>query len=329
MVLLSPFGFSPTGEAFNLTMEEVATSVAIALQADKLIFLTEIPGVRVKPLEPEGEDNPIDTELPLAAAEQLLASLPSAQQPTDTAFYLQHCVKACKAGVERSHIIPFAIDGSLLLEVYVHDGIGTMVIDEKLESLREATRRRRGRHPAADRAVREGRHAGQARPHRDRARHRQLHHHRARRRDLRLRRALPLSRSQDRRDGGADGVAAEPGPGRRREDPEAHRAAGPRHGPGKHLRADHPHHALVPQARLRPGRSRLAARSAQAQVQLGPQEPWCSSRSWCEQRSTAAAAQPARPERGRCRSTAEPIPDARRLLHRNRPGPTARRPASA
>jgi amino-acid N-acetyltransferase len=38
MVLLSPFGFSPTGEAFNLTMEEVATSVAIALQADKLIF---------------------------------------------------------------------------------------------------------------------------------------------------------------------------------------------------------------------------------------------------------------------------------------------------
>ena len=139
MVLISPFGFSPTGEAFNLTMEEVATSVATALQADKLIFLAEIPGVRIKPLEPEGEDNPIDTELPLAAAEQLLASLPSPQNPTDTAFYLQHCVRACKAGVERSHIIPFAVDGSLLLEVYVHDGIGTMVIDEKLEELREAT----------------------------------------------------------------------------------------------------------------------------------------------------------------------------------------------
>ncbi|MBI2770980.1 MAG: amino-acid N-acetyltransferase [Burkholderiales bacterium] len=139
MVLLSPFGFSPTGEAFNLTMEEVATSVAIALQADKLIFLSEIPGIRIKPGEPEGEDNPIDTELPLATAEQLLAGLPNAQQPTDTAFYLQHCVKACKAGVERSHILPFATDGALLLEVYVHDGIGTMVIDEKLESLREAT----------------------------------------------------------------------------------------------------------------------------------------------------------------------------------------------
>jgi len=139
LVLLSPFGFSPTGEAFNLTMEEVATSVAIAMQADKLIFLTEIPGVRVKPQEAESEDNPIDTELPLAAAEQLLQQLPPASNPTDASFYLQHCVKACKAGVERSHIIPFAVDGSLLLEIYVHDGIGTMVVDEKLEELREAT----------------------------------------------------------------------------------------------------------------------------------------------------------------------------------------------
>ena len=139
MVLLSPFGFSPTGEAFNLTMEEVATSVAIALQADKLIFMTEIAGIRMQPGEPASDDNPIDTELPLAAAQKLLADLPLPSQPSDTAFYLQHCVKACKEGVERSHILPFAVDGSLLLEVYVHDGIGTMVVDEKLESLREAT----------------------------------------------------------------------------------------------------------------------------------------------------------------------------------------------
>jgi amino-acid N-acetyltransferase len=139
LVLLSPFGFSPTGEAFNLAMEEVATSVAVALQADKLIFITEIPGIRVHPEEPESEDNPIDTELPLADAEALLARLPPPQQPTDIGFYLQHCIKACKGGVARSHIIPFAVDGSLLLEIYVHDGIGTMVVDEKLEALREAT----------------------------------------------------------------------------------------------------------------------------------------------------------------------------------------------
>ncbi len=139
MVLLSPFGFSPTGEAFNLTMEEVATSVATELQADKLIFLTETHGIRVNPLEPASDDNPIDTELPLAVAKKLLADSPAPTEPTDIGFYLQHCVKACEEGVERSHILPFAVDGALLLEVYVHDGIGTMVIDEKLEELREAT----------------------------------------------------------------------------------------------------------------------------------------------------------------------------------------------
>jgi len=136
MVLLSPFGFSPTGEAFNLTMEDVATSTAIALQADKLLFVTEVRGIHEDLADPE---SPIDTELALADAEKILASLPAPQAPSDTAFYLRHCVRACRGGVERSHILPFAVDGALLMEVFTHDGIGTMVVDEKLESLREAT----------------------------------------------------------------------------------------------------------------------------------------------------------------------------------------------
>ncbi len=136
VVLLSPFGFSPTGEAFNLTMEDVATSTAIALQADKLVFVGEVAGIREQPADPESA---IDTELALADAKRLLAALPSPGLPTDPAFYLQHCVKACEGGVERSHILPFATDGALLLEVFTHDGVGTMVVDEKLESLREAT----------------------------------------------------------------------------------------------------------------------------------------------------------------------------------------------
>jgi amino-acid N-acetyltransferase len=135
IVLLSPFGFSPTGEAFNLTMENVATATAIALQADKLIFMTEVPGIREVFDDP---DSAIDTELTLADARRILSKLPTPTHPTDTAFYLQHCVKACEAGVERSHILPYSVDGALLMEVYTHDGIGTMVVDEKLESLREA-----------------------------------------------------------------------------------------------------------------------------------------------------------------------------------------------
>jgi amino-acid N-acetyltransferase len=136
VVLLGPFGFSPTGEAFNLAMEDVATATAIALQADKLLFLTEVPGVRENPAD---QDSPIDTEISLAHAERLLSERPKPTLPSDVGFYLQHCVKACRAGVERSHILPYATDGAVLMEVYTHDGIGTMVVDEKLESLREAT----------------------------------------------------------------------------------------------------------------------------------------------------------------------------------------------
>jgi amino-acid N-acetyltransferase len=119
-----------------VTMEDVATSIAIALQADKLMFVAEAPGVRENPADPE---SPVDTELAVADAEKLLAVQGNAAQPSDTTRYLQHCMKACRAGVERSHIIPFAVDGAVLMEVYTHDGIGTMVVDEKLESLREAT----------------------------------------------------------------------------------------------------------------------------------------------------------------------------------------------
>ncbi len=151
LVMLSPFGFSHTGEAFNLSMEDVATSAAIALQADKLIFVTEVRGIlqaivqdpiQADALEAQHHNDPdaeIDQELALAEAKRLLASLPNPTEPTDTAFYLQHAVKASEGGVERVHIIPFKVDGALLMEVFTHDGVGTMIVDEKLESLREAT----------------------------------------------------------------------------------------------------------------------------------------------------------------------------------------------
>lgn len=150
MVMLSPFGFSHTGEAFNLSMEDVATSAAIALQADKLIFVSEVRGILQSIVQQPDQaatleaaqhdpDAEIDQELTLADAKRLLNALPDPTQPTDTAFYLQHAVKASEGGVERVHIIPFKVDGALLMEVFTHDGVGTMIVDEKLESLREAT----------------------------------------------------------------------------------------------------------------------------------------------------------------------------------------------
>lgn len=129
IVLLSNIGHSATGEAFNLAMEEVAAATAMALDADKLVFLAEVPGVH-------GDDGRIQTEISEARARALLArddlALP-------LRIYLSAALKACEGGVARSHIVPFAVDGSVLLEFFLHDGVGTMVVEETLEALREAT----------------------------------------------------------------------------------------------------------------------------------------------------------------------------------------------
>ncbi len=129
LVLLSPLGFSPTGEAFNLTMEDVAVAAAISLRAEKLIFISETPLMK-----DAGE-----TEIRELSSHQAQAVLDSGCLPADSAFYLQHAIKACNAGVPRAHVVPFATDGSVLLELFTHDGVGTMISYENLESLREAT----------------------------------------------------------------------------------------------------------------------------------------------------------------------------------------------
>jgi amino-acid N-acetyltransferase len=129
IVLISPLGFSPTGEAFNLTMEDIACAVATAIKADKLIFLTEVDGVR-------GAGGELQTELTLESADKLLAS---GQLAADAAFNLRYATKACRGGVARSHILPYALDGGVLAELFTHDGVGTMIAPEDLEQLRDAT----------------------------------------------------------------------------------------------------------------------------------------------------------------------------------------------
>ena len=129
LVLLSPLGFSPTGEVFNLALEDVAVAAATALRADKLIFITETPMMK----------DAGGSEIHELSAHQAQAVLASGCLPADSAFYLEHGMKACQSGVPRAHIVPFATDGSVLLEIFTHDGVGTMISSENLESLREAS----------------------------------------------------------------------------------------------------------------------------------------------------------------------------------------------
>jgi amino-acid N-acetyltransferase len=128
IVLAGPLGYSATGEAFNLTMEDVAAQIAAALGADKLVLITDIDGVRDR----AGTHY---AELTVAQAENMLAA---GEVEADAAYNLPYLLRACRQGVARAHVLPYALDGALLLELFTHGGVGSMVTAEALETLREA-----------------------------------------------------------------------------------------------------------------------------------------------------------------------------------------------
>lgn len=119
IVLLSSLGFSPSGEAFNLRFEDIASFAAKSLQADKLIFIhtdaaTETMDVDLQDLDQFIEQHPQQSKL------------------------LHHIKTAMHDGVERVHLISTATEDGLLLELYTRDGIGTMFNASQYENIRTA-----------------------------------------------------------------------------------------------------------------------------------------------------------------------------------------------
>ncbi len=135
MVLLSPMGYSPTGETFNLSLEDVAVSTAIALDAEKLIFLMDSEGVQ----NLRGE---LLREMTSAKARNLLRNVQNSEEPIyyteDVNYYLPAAVRACEHGVTRTHLISRHIDGAIIQELFTRQGIGTMITELPLETMRQA-----------------------------------------------------------------------------------------------------------------------------------------------------------------------------------------------
>ena len=131
IVLLSPIGYSPTGEIFNLSLEDVATQAAIELAADKLIFLMDTEGV-------PGKGRTIHNALTVNEARQVLDKA-QGKLPEDVTYYLPCAITACTQGVKRAHLISRHRDGALLSELFTREGVGTLVTPAPLETLRPAT----------------------------------------------------------------------------------------------------------------------------------------------------------------------------------------------
>ncbi|MAQ16432.1 MAG: amino-acid N-acetyltransferase [Sandaracinus sp.] len=128
IVILTPLGYSLTGEAFNLSTPELAAETAIALGAEKLLALAE-----AKTWSQRGERI---GELTLAELDARLASKrPIAQ---DLRLHLEAAARAVRGGVGRAHVLPRKADGALLRELFTREGLGTLVSREPYEDVRPA-----------------------------------------------------------------------------------------------------------------------------------------------------------------------------------------------
>ena len=124
-VLLSPLGYSPTGEIFSLALEDIAVNCASAIGADKLLLFGSAEGIT-------GADGELLRQLAVGEIDALAVA------DEEQAALLHTARRACLAGVPRCQIISYRDDCALLQELFTHDGSGTLVANDDYERARVA-----------------------------------------------------------------------------------------------------------------------------------------------------------------------------------------------
>ncbi len=120
--VIAPVGLGADGVCYNINADTAAGHLAAALQAEKILFLTDVPGV-------VGPDGTFFSQLTMEQAEQLIATgvISGGMIPK-----LDACFIALE-GSQRAHIIDGRIPHSLIRELYTNSGVGTMIIREESE----------------------------------------------------------------------------------------------------------------------------------------------------------------------------------------------------
>lgn len=121
--VIAPVGVGDDGHSYNINADTVAGEIAAALQAEKLLFLTDVDGLRSVPDDPSTLISSITTD----EIEKMIASgaIGGGMIPK-----IRACVRACRSGVARTFIINGTIPHPILLEIFTDSGIGTMVVNE-------------------------------------------------------------------------------------------------------------------------------------------------------------------------------------------------------
>jgi len=128
LVLLSPLGYSRTGELFNMQYEEVATKAAIALNAEKLIFMGDTT-----------VHDSSGTQIRQSTAQDISKNLSSLPIAEDARHVVQRAIEACEKGVSRVHILNQFDSDALLRDLFTRDGSGTMINADTYDTIRSAS----------------------------------------------------------------------------------------------------------------------------------------------------------------------------------------------
>ena len=112
------------GNVYNVNADTVAETIAIALRAQKLVYLTGVPGVLRDPRDPASLVTFADPDD--LAGLMATGALSGGMRPK-----VEACIRAATGGVERTHIVDGRVPDSLLLEVFTGAGTGTMIVGRK------------------------------------------------------------------------------------------------------------------------------------------------------------------------------------------------------
>ena len=118
--VVSPIGIAEDGTTLNLNADTVAGAIAGEMDAEKLIILTDVPGVLRDPNDPSTLIQRIHVdEIPALVEEGIISGgmIPK----------IETCVEALNNGVKSAHILDGRIKHTLLLEIFTKEGIGTMI----------------------------------------------------------------------------------------------------------------------------------------------------------------------------------------------------------
>jgi acetylglutamate kinase len=122
--VISTVGANAEGQPYNVNADEAARAIAVAMGAEKIVYLTAVPGLL---------ENPADesTLVPRLTAAELRARIEHESVGKGMIPKLRACADAVEQGVSFAHIIDGRVSHSLLIELLTDHGVGTMIRQEK------------------------------------------------------------------------------------------------------------------------------------------------------------------------------------------------------